>query len=60
MDATFKTCPRPFFQFASIHGLYMGRVLPFAMVLMSGKTEEMYRSVLRHVKRRVERVTGEP
>ena len=57
MDGTFKTCPRPYYQFACIHGLYLGRVVPFVMVLMSGKTEEMYRAVLRHVKRRVERVT---
>ena len=60
MDGTFKTCPRPFYQFVTIHGMYLGRVVPFVMVLMSGKTEEMYRAVLRHVKRKVERVTGEP
>lgn len=59
MDSTFKTCPRPFYQFTTIHGCYMGRVLPFVMVLMSGKTEAMYRAVLRHVKRKVQRVTGQ-
>lgn len=60
MDATFKTCPRPYAQFATIHGLYMERVVPFVMVLMSGKTQAMYQSVLRLVNRRVERVTGHP
>lgn len=59
MDGTYKTCPRPFYLFANIHGRYLGRVLPFGMVLMSGKTEVMYRAVLRHVKRKVQRVIGQ-
>ena len=59
MDGTFKTCPRVFDQFVTIHGMYLGRVVPFIMVLMSGKTELMYRALLRHVKRKVERVTGQ-
>ena len=59
MDTTFKTCPRPFYQFATIHGLYLDRVVPLIMILMSGKTEAMYRSVLRHVKRRIEDLTDE-
>ena len=57
MDATFRTRPRPYFQYATIHGLYLDRVVPLVHILMSGKTEAMYRSVLRHVSRRVERVT---
>ena len=57
MDGTFKTCPRPYTQFVTIHGMYLERVAPFIFVLMSGKTEDMYRAVLRHVKRRVARVT---
>ena len=59
MDGTFKTCPRPFYQFVTIHGLYLERAIPFVMVLMSGKTEAMYRAVLRHVKRRIQRIRGQ-
>ncbi|KAK7884709.1 hypothetical protein WMY93_027832 [Mugilogobius chulae] len=59
MDGTFKTCPAPFVQFVTIHGFYMERALPFVMVLMTGKTEEMYKAVLRHIKRRVQHVTGQ-
>ena len=60
MDGTFKSSPNPFYQFVTIHGRYMGLVVPFVMVLMSGKTEEMYCALLRHVKRKMQRVTGEP
>ena len=59
MDGTFKSCPRPYYQFVTIHGLFLDRVIPFVMVLMSGKTEDMYCAVLRHVKRQVERITGQ-
>ena len=60
MDGTFKTCPRPFYQVATIHGRYLGRVIPLVFVLMTGKTEAMYCAVLRHVKRKVQRITGQP
>ena len=37
--------------------MYMQRVMPLVMVLMSGKTQEMYQAIIRHVRRRVQRVT---
>ena len=32
MDGTFKSCPHPYVQFVTIHGLYHGRVLPLPCV----------------------------
>ena len=46
MDGTFKSCPQPYVQFVTIHGLYHGRVLPFVMCLMDGKTVGKYRQLL--------------
>jgi hypothetical protein len=37
-DGTFKTCPPPYTQFVTIHGLFQERVLPFVMCLLTGKT----------------------
>ncbi|KAK7898526.1 hypothetical protein WMY93_019379 [Mugilogobius chulae] len=59
MDGTFKTQTAPFIQFVTIHGFYMERALSFVMVLMTGETEEMYKAMLRHIKRRVQHVTGQ-
>jgi hypothetical protein len=58
IDETFKTCPHPYSQFVTIHGMYHGRVLPFAMSLMTGKTVGQYRQFLQHIKRKVRQVTG--
>jgi ubiquinone/menaquinone biosynthesis C-methylase UbiE len=49
-DGTFKTCPPPYTQFVTIHGLFQERVLPFVMCLMTGKTVGQYRQLLQHVK----------
>ena len=57
IDGTFKTCPGPYAQFVTIHGLYRGRVLPFAMCLMSGKTIGHYRQFLAYIKGAVRRAT---
>ena len=46
MDGTFKTCPIPYTQFFTIHGLYHGRVLPFVMGLMTERTIAAYRQLL--------------
>ncbi|KAI8487142.1 hypothetical protein Bbelb_349400 [Branchiostoma belcheri] len=58
MDGTFKTCPRPYSQFFTIHGLYHGRAIPFVMALMTTKTVGAYRQVLQHVKEKVLEETG--
>lgn len=58
MDGTFKSCPRPYHQFVTIHGKYLGRVVPLVMCLMTEKTVAQYRQVLAHVKSKVQVVTG--
>ncbi|XP_002739538.2 uncharacterized protein LOC100377344 [Saccoglossus kowalevskii] len=58
MDGTFKTCPRPYSQFFTIHGLYQGRVLPLVMVLMADKRIGAYRQVFQHVRAKVQQLTG--
>ena len=42
IDGTFKTCPRPYVQFVTIHGLYRRRALPFVFALMTGKHVGQY------------------
>lgn len=58
IDGTFKTCPDPYEQFVISHGLYHGRVLPFVLALVTGKTVGHYRQILQHVKARVRNLTG--
>jgi hypothetical protein len=58
IDGTFKTCPAPYGQFVTIHGLYHDRAIPFIMCLMEGRTVGHYRQLLQHVKRSVRRVSG--
>jgi hypothetical protein len=57
-DGTFKTCPPPYTQFVTIHGLFQERVLPFVMCLLTGKTVGQYRQLLQHVKAHARRFTG--
>ncbi|XP_078679604.1 uncharacterized protein LOC144915245 [Branchiostoma floridae x Branchiostoma belcheri] len=58
MDGTFRSCPRPYQQFLTIHGLCHGRVIPLVMALMADKRVGTYRQVLNHVKRKVREHTG--
>ncbi|KAI8490584.1 hypothetical protein Bbelb_318520 [Branchiostoma belcheri] len=58
MDGTFRSCPRPYQQFLTIHGLCHGRVIPLVMALMADKRVGTYRQVLNHVKRKVREQTG--
>ena len=58
IDGTFKSSPRPYKQFVTVHGKYLGRVVPLVMCLSTGKTVGQYRQILTHVKRKVQRVTG--
>lgn len=59
IDGTFKTGPRPFYQFVTIHGKYVGSVLTLAMCLASGKTVAIYRQILQHLKRKIRLFTGQ-
>ncbi|KAI8490602.1 hypothetical protein Bbelb_318700 [Branchiostoma belcheri] len=58
MDGTFRSCPRPYQQFLTIHGLCHGRVIPLVMTIMADKRVGTYRQVLNHVKRKVREQTG--
>jgi len=58
VDGTFKTCPLPYKQFMTIHGLFREIPLPFVMALMRGKTVGQYRQLFQHVKSKVREVTG--
>ena len=58
IDGTFKTCPAPYEQFVSLHGIYIDRALPFVLCLMGGRTVGHYRRLLAHVKQEVRRITG--
>ncbi|KAI8490579.1 hypothetical protein Bbelb_318470 [Branchiostoma belcheri] len=58
MDGTFKSCPEPYCQVLTIHGLYHGRVIPFVMALLVDKTVGAYRALLDHVQRKVRQESG--
>jgi MULE transposase domain len=58
IDGTFKTCPHPFKQVITLHGLYKGWVLPFAFILLKGQHAALYRQMFRHLKRCVLQMTG--
>lgn len=57
-DATFKSVPRPYMQFLTIHGFYRDRVIPFVYALMTDKHIGSYRQIMRHIKRRYRRLTN--
>lgn len=58
IDGTFKTAPRPYYQHVTIHGRYQNRVIHLASCLMTGKTLEQYREVLKAIKRGVRHASG--
>lgn len=57
VDGTFRTAPHPYTQFLTIHGLYLGHVVPLTFCLVTGKTIGQYRQILQHLKAAVRRVT---
>lgn len=57
MDATFRTCPRPFTQFFTILGDVHGFVVPLVQVLMSQRTIGHYRQIFQRVKQAVRRTS---
>ena len=58
LDGTFQSCPSPYGQVVSMHGLYHGRAIPLAICLCEGKTIGHYRAILRHLKQRIRDLTG--
>lgn len=58
IDGTFKTCPKPFSQVVSIHGMYGDRVLPLAFCILKSKEVALYREMLSQIKAHVRRLTG--
>jgi hypothetical protein len=49
-DGTFFCVPEPFYQLWSILGSYEGRLFPLIGVLMTGRTTELYKTVLSKLK----------
>jgi MULE transposase domain len=58
IDGTFRTSPKPFHQYVTIHGYSHKRALPLVHCLLSGKTIGHYRQLLQVVKQNVRRVSG--
>ena len=58
MDGTFRTAPRPYYQYLTVHGRYRNRVLCFVHVLMTGKLIGQYRELFRVLKRTIRRASG--
>jgi hypothetical protein len=60
IDGTFRTTPKPFYQYVSIHGHYRGRVLPLVHCLVVGKTVGHYRQIIINLKLNVRNLVGRP
>lgn len=58
IDGTFRSVPKPYYQFLTVHGNFHGRVIPLVSVLMAGKTVGQYRQVLQSLKTKVRQTTG--
>ena len=57
-DGTFKTCPRPYEQYFTIHGKFQNRVLCFVNCLMTERDIASYRHILQILKDKIREVTG--
>ena len=42
---TFDTAPKMFYQLYILHGLFRSHLIPSAVVLLSGKSENLYKQV---------------
>ncbi|CAG2208063.1 unnamed protein product [Mytilus edulis] len=60
LDGTFKSVPRPYKQFLTIHGFYQDRVIPFVFALMTTRQVGHYRQIFSHIKRKYARITNNP
>ena len=58
IDGTFRTTPKPYAQYVTIHGYYNKRVITLASCLLSGKSSAHYKQVLQVLKRNVRQLTG--
>lgn len=58
IDGTFKSCPKPYLQILSIHGMFHGRVVPFAFILLKSKANPLYVEMFKQLKQNVLRLTG--
>ena len=52
-DGTFKSCPRPFYQLFTIHGLKINRKIPLIWAFADGKTTAHYRKIFQIVKSKI-------
>ena len=50
VDGTFKSCPKPFTQVYSIHGLYGGYVVPLVYALLTDKSATTYYNIFGKVR----------
>jgi len=57
-DGTFRTCPKPYTQYFTIHGRYRNRVLCFVNCLMTDRHVGDYRHVLQILKAKIRQITG--
>jgi hypothetical protein len=57
-DGTFRTCPKPYEQYFTIHGKYKSRVLCFVNCLMTDRNIADYRHVFQTLKTKIRQVTG--
>jgi hypothetical protein len=57
-DGTFRTCPKPYEQYFTIHGKYRRRVLCFVNCLMTDRNIADYRHVFQTLKTKIRQVTG--
>jgi hypothetical protein len=58
MDGTFRTCPRRYSQFFTVHGKYRNRVILFVSCLVTGKNIGQYRQILQTLKLKIRQLTG--
>lgn len=50
--------PRPYEQFVTIHGKYLGKIRPLVMCLMTGRAVSQYKHLMMHLRQKVRQVTG--
>ena len=58
VDGTFRTAPKPYTQFITVHGEVDGFVIPLAFALSSGKLSYQYRKIFQQLKNAVRSVTN--
>ena len=56
-DGTFRTCPRPYSQYFTIHGRYRNRVMCFVNCLMTDRNIGDYRHILETLKVKIRQIT---